>query len=224
MKGKGNRAVSRARKPSPFARVVALIEEARQKVATVANIAQVYTNYEIGRQIVEEEQGGKRRAEYGKQIIKDLSQKLTARFGRGWGTSNLEYMRRFYLIYSAVEISQNTFGESAAVISQTEFGKSAKVLRISGREDLATTSRQIPQFTLGWSHYLLLMRRADPVERPRRKERWWGVRRVTIDARKQGMRRETLDASHVSRLTSCPLVSHLTSHAHPIHRKEPTHD
>ena len=165
MKGKGDKAVSRARKTSLFARVVALIEEARQKVATVANLAQVYTNYEIGRQIVEEEQGGKRRAEYGKQIIKDLSQKLTARFGRGWGTSNLEYMRRFYLIYSTLEISQNTFGESAAVISQTEFGKSAKVLRISDREDLATTSRQIPQFTLGWSHYLLLMRIADPVER-----------------------------------------------------------
>ena len=54
------------RRSSLFARVVALIEEARQKVATVANIAQVYTNYEIGRQIVEEEQGGKRRAEYGK--------------------------------------------------------------------------------------------------------------------------------------------------------------
>ena len=165
MKDKGTKTVSRVRKPSLFARVVALIEEARQKVATVANLAQVYTNFEIGRQIVEEEQGGKRRAEYGKQIIKDLSLKLTARFGRGWGTSNLEYMRRFYLIYSTVEIPQNTFGKSAAEISQKEFGKSAKVLRISGREDLATTSRQIPQFTLGWSHYLLLMRIADPVER-----------------------------------------------------------
>ena len=44
MKGKGNKAVSRARKPSLFARVVTLIEEARQKVAAVANIAQVYTN------------------------------------------------------------------------------------------------------------------------------------------------------------------------------------
>ena len=209
MKGKGNGAVSRARRSSLFARVVALIEEARQKVATVANIAQVYTNYEIGRQIVEEEQGGKRRAEYGKQIIKDLSQKLTARFGRGWGTSNLEYMRRFYLIYSAVEISQNTFGESAAVISQTEFGKSAKVLRISGREDLATTSRQIPQFTLGWSHYLLLMRIADPVERPRRKERRRDVRRVTVGARKQGMRRETV--RRVSSLSSHVLPPRLSS-------------
>lgn len=182
MKGKEKKEVSRARRSSLFARVVALIEEARQKVATVANIAQVYTNYEIGRQIVEEEQGGKRRAEYGKQIIKDLSQKLTARFGRGWGTSNLEYMRRFYLIYSAVEISQNTFGESAAVISQTEFGKSAKVLRISSREDLATTSRQIPQFALGWSHYLLLMRIAYPVERAfyerEATERNWSFRQL----------------------------------------------
>ena len=83
MKDMGNKAVSRSRKPSLFARVVALIEEARQKVATVANIAQVYTNYEIGRQIVEEEQGGKRRAEYGKKVVEELSIKLTARFGRG---------------------------------------------------------------------------------------------------------------------------------------------
>ena len=134
------------RRASLFARVVALIEEARQKVASVANLAQVYTNYEIGRQIVEEEQGGKRRAEYGKQVLIDLSQKLTARFGRGWSVDNLEKMRRFFLLYSHVEIS-------------------AKPLRISNGEDLATTSRHFPQFTLGWSHYLLLMRIADPVER-----------------------------------------------------------
>ena len=134
------------RRASLFARVVALIEEARQKVASVANLAQVYTNYEIGRQIVEEEQGGKRRAEYGKQVLIDLSQKLTARFGRGWSVDNLEKMRRFFLLYSHVEIS-------------------AKPLRISSGEDLAPTSRQFPQFMLGWSHYLLLMRIADPVER-----------------------------------------------------------
>jgi len=205
MKGKEKKAVSRARSASLFARVVALIEEARQKVATVANIAQVYTNYEIGRQVVEEEQGGKRRAEYGKQILIDLSQKLTARFGRGWSVDNLQRMRVFYLLYSSEE-------------------KYATVLRKSDLEDSANTVCQIPKFTLSWSHYLLLMRITDPVERPRRKKRRWGVRRVTVGARKQGMRRETLDASHVSCLTSCSLVSHLTSHAHPIHRKEPTHD
>lgn len=170
------------RKPSLFSRVVALIEESRQKVATVANLAQVYTNYEIGRQIVEEEQGGKRRAEHGKQIIKDLSLKLTARFGRGWGTSNLEYMRRFYLIYSTVEISQTEFGNS-------------------GREDLATTSRQIPQFTLGWSR---VRRETFGVRRK-------GMRRETLDARMMGARHETSDASHASRLTST--TTRLASHA-----------
>ena len=147
------------RRPSLFARVVALIEEARQKVASVANLAQVYTNYEIGRQIVEEEQGGKRRAEYGKQVLIDLSQKLTARFGRGWSVDNLEKMRRFFLLYSHVEISANPLRKSDGD------DKSAKGLRISSGEDLVTTSRQFPQFTLGWSHYLLLMRIADPEER-----------------------------------------------------------
>ena len=112
------------RKPSLADRVIALIEGARQRVAYTANLAQVYTNYEIGRQIVEEEQGGKRRAGYGEKIIEDLSRKLTARFGRGWGTSTLEYMRRFFLLYSPVEISQTVFGESEEKNSQTHLGNS----------------------------------------------------------------------------------------------------
>lgn len=69
MKSVGKKTILRARKLSLFLRVVGIVEEARQKVATVANIAQVYTNYEIGRQIVEDEQSGKRRADYGKQIL-----------------------------------------------------------------------------------------------------------------------------------------------------------
>jgi len=175
MKGKGNKAVSRARKSSLFARVVALIEEARQKVATVANLAQVYTNFEIGRQIVEEEQGGKRRAEYGKQILIDLSQKLTARFGRGWGPRNLRSMRQFYLMYSPVESLEGDLANGFCQIDVEEIhngveeiqgaGKSATVLRKSASADLANGVCRIPKFTLGWSHYLLLMRIADPVER-----------------------------------------------------------
>ena len=176
MMDKGNKAVSRARKPSLFARVAALIEEARQKVATVANIAQVYTNYEIGRQIVEEEQGGKRRAEYGKKVVEELSIKLTARFGRGWSMRSLETIRKFYLIYAP--IPQTVFTESAdndslngvEGIPQTVFaelggGKSATVLWKSDDNNLVNSVSPIPKFTLSWSHYLLLMRIADPVER-----------------------------------------------------------
>ena len=128
--------VKRAKRKDSLAnRVIALIEAARQKVAAVANVAQVYTNYEIGRQIVEEEQGGKRRAEYGKQLLIDLSQKLTARFGRGWGPRNLRSMRQFYLMYSPVESLE---GDLANGFCQIDGGK-----------DLATISRQIPQITLG---------------------------------------------------------------------------
>ena len=164
------------RRSSLFARVVALVEEARQKVATVANIAQVYTNYEIGRQIVEEEQGGKRRAEYGKQILIDLSQKLTARFGRGWSVDNLQRMRVFYLLYSSEVIYATPLRKSP------DAEKYATVLRKSDLEDSANTVCQIPKFTLSWSHYLLLMRITDPVERAfyerEATERNWSFRQL----------------------------------------------
>ena len=68
-------------------------------------------------------------------------------------------------MYSTLEISQTPFGESAMPISQTPFGKSATVLRKSASADSVNSVYQIPKFTLGWAHYLLLMRIADPVER-----------------------------------------------------------
>ena len=193
MMDKGNKAVSRARKPSLFARVVALIEEARQKVATVANIAQVYTNYEIGRQIVEEEQGGKRRAEYGKKVVEELSIKLTARFGRGWSMRSLETIRKFYLLYAP--IPQTLFTESVdndslngvegipqMVFAELGGGKSATVLWKSDDNNLVNSVSPIPKFTLSWSHYLLLMRIADPVERAfyerEATERNWSFRQL----------------------------------------------
>ncbi len=145
---------------SLFERVIALIEAARQKVAAVANVAQVYTNYEIGRQIVEEEQGGKRRAGYGKQVLIDLSSRLTSRFGRGFSVDNLQNMRSFYLMYSTVEIYETTSRKSSV-------------------EKYETPSRK---FTLGWSHYVLLMRIADPVERAfyerEAAERNWSFRQL----------------------------------------------
>ena len=139
--------VKRAKRKDSLAnRVIALIEAARRKVAAVANVAQVYTNYEIGRQIVEEEQGGKRRAEYGKQLLIDLSQKLTARFGRGWRPRNLRSMRQFYLMYSPVESLEGDLANGFCQIDGEEIHngvveiqddrKSATVLRKSDSADL----------------------------------------------------------------------------------------
>ncbi len=81
-------------------KIVVLVTEARQKVASVANTAQVYTYYEIGRYIVEDEQGGKVRAEYGKGVLKRVSERLTERLGKGWSEENLRLMRKFYTLYS----------------------------------------------------------------------------------------------------------------------------
>ena len=66
----------------------------------------VYAYFEIGRHIVEHEQQGEARAEYGKALFKDLSAKLTARFGEGWSYPHLNNIRQFYLVYSSCSVSK----------------------------------------------------------------------------------------------------------------------
>jgi len=105
------------------------------------------TNFEIGRRIVEFEQQGSRRAEYGERIVRELSQKLTAEFGRGFSKRNLEYIRRFYLEYHDVspQIAQTL---SAQLPVRTQ----------SKTQIVQTLSAQFtPAFTLSWSHYIVLM-------------------------------------------------------------------
>ena len=190
---------------------------ARQKVAAVANVAQVYTNYEIGRQIVEEEQGGKRRADYGKQIIADLSLRLTKRFGRGWSEPTLWRVRQFFLLYSdSLNTVEGILGDqnsrnAVERIPQTRFGNSVNsVCQIDNGKDLAIPSHQIPQFTLGWSHYLLLMRIADPIERAfyerEAAERNWSFRQLERMYRTSTFERLQIskDKAKVSALMSRP--------------------
>lgn len=74
----------------------ALINEARTQVVHTVNTVMVATYWEIGRRIVEEEQNGNERAEYGKYLIKNLAEALTADFGKGFGETNLKYFRQFY--------------------------------------------------------------------------------------------------------------------------------
>ncbi len=92
-----------------YNKIAELLKNARKEVVQTVNKTMVYTYFEIGRRIVEEEQKGKARAEYGKQILKGLSGKLTKEFGRGFSVDNLENMRRFYLTYSISEtVSRKT--------------------------------------------------------------------------------------------------------------------
>nr|WP_217425257.1 DUF1016 N-terminal domain-containing protein [Flavobacterium sp. 14A] len=76
------------------------MQNARQQVLRTVNATMTYTYFEIGRMIVEEEQNGKERAEYGKQLLKGLSEDLTKEFGKGFSMRNLEQIRKFYKTYS----------------------------------------------------------------------------------------------------------------------------
>lgn len=79
-----------------YSNVKQVLEDARSNVYRAANFAMVQAYWHIGKLIVEEEQGGKERAEYGDELIQQLSQKLTLEYGKGFNKSNLWYMKQFY--------------------------------------------------------------------------------------------------------------------------------
>ena len=91
-----------------------LLISARTKVVKTVNRTMVLTYFEIGRMIVEEEQNGKQRADYGKQIIKSLSERLTQEFGKGFSQRNLEQIRQFYSVYSNTQTLSAKFNLSSA--------------------------------------------------------------------------------------------------------------
>jgi len=86
-----------------YDRVRSIIETRRGKVYNVANHEMLVTYWEIGREIVEEEQGGSEKAEYGKFIIKKLSERLSTEYGKGYDKTNLFNMRKFYTGYPKVD-------------------------------------------------------------------------------------------------------------------------
>lgn len=86
--------------------IVALLDTARRAAARSVNALTTATYWEIGRRIVEFDQGGSGRAGYGQALLKRLSADLSARFRRGFGTDNLEQMRLFYLAYPSDRISE----------------------------------------------------------------------------------------------------------------------
>ncbi len=129
-------------------KIESLITEARQKVASVANTAQVYTYYEIGRYIIEDEQGGKVRAEYGKGVLKRVSERLTERLGKGWSVDTLENARNFYNIYAK--------SEPVVRKSDVSIKKSEPVVRNLETTENRNQWLRNQRFTLPWSHYQIL--------------------------------------------------------------------
>lgn len=126
-----------------FRDISLILENARKTAKTAVNLSMVYAYYEIGRIIVEEEQKGNQRAEYGKKLLKEISTYLSERFGKRFSVDNLKLMRRFYIVYANDQIGETLFPQFNHL---PEVG--------TGRK-----------FYLSWSHYLKLMRMDNVEER-----------------------------------------------------------
>ena len=135
-----------------FLKVVDLVTQARERVATAVNIAEVYTKFHIGQYIVEYEQKGEARAEYGKAVLKELSKRLTDRLGEGWSYSTLKNIRQFYIVFSKGLTSGCPKSSQKANRWLADYPK-------------AEEHFFEPTFTLSWSHYLILMRVENPAAR-----------------------------------------------------------
>jgi hypothetical protein len=135
--------------------IVALLEAARHAAARSVNALMTATYWEIGRHIVEFEQGGQERAARGQQLLLKLSKDLGQRFGRGFSVDNLEQMRLFYLAYPPQRISETVSRSKAEPLST---GQSETASRNITLEQLA---QALP---LSWSHYVHLVRGTRSVE------------------------------------------------------------
>lgn len=139
-----------------------IVNSCRQTAYRAVNTAQVAMNWLIGQRIVEQEQQGKERAQYGKYAIRMASENLTAEFGRGFSVSNIKSFRKFYVEFKELAIQQ-----AASTESQTAIGQALPA--------------QLPR--LSWSHYERLMRVDNPEARNwymhEAEEQMWGYR--TLD-------------------------------------------
>jgi len=127
-----------------LAGVTALLESARHAAARSVNAVMTATYWEIGRRIVEEEQRGKERADYGEQLVTRLAKDLTSRCGRGFRYRNLYQMRQFYMAYPR--------------ILQTASAKSGRAAPSDKLPFAEVTLRDLGKgFPLSWSHYVRLL-------------------------------------------------------------------
>lgn len=113
-------------------KIIEILNKARQQVVQSVNRAMVYAYYEVGRMIVEEEQNGKERAEYGKQILKELSEELTAEFGKGFSVTNLQQMKNFYVVYGK---QQTMSAKSETPNFQLSWSHYLKLIRIDDKAE-----------------------------------------------------------------------------------------
>ena len=132
-----------------------IVSAARDVSYRMANLMQVIQNWLVGRRIVEQEQQGKHRADYGKHVIELASQVLTDEFGAGFSETQLRNFRKFYLTFSDLQIQQTMPAEFKSRLSTIQQTMPAE----------SSAAGQVLPVQLSWSHYERLIRVTDPEAR-----------------------------------------------------------
>lgn len=144
--------------------IKAIVYSAKQKAYQVADFFQVAANWLIGRRIVEQDQLGRERAQYGKRILQLASEALTAEYGKGYSLTQIKNFKKFYLLFRYLDIKQTALVKSTR-ISQTSSDESSVLTPSKGQtpSDQFEIKFNIPN--LSWSHYERLLRVKDDEER-----------------------------------------------------------
>ena len=138
---------------SLYSEIKKILENARQSAYRSVNFAMVLAYWEIGKRIVEHEQSGKKRAAYGDALLKELSKRLSADFGRGFALASLKNYRQFYLTFSNRPKGSALGSLSSEIISD----KKSSATGSQNSEAIVSKSHAL-RSELSWTHYRLLMR------------------------------------------------------------------
>ena len=165
-----------------------IVSAARDASYRMANLMQVAQNWLIGRRIVEQEQQGKIRAEYGKHVVELASQVLTKEFGQGFSETQIRNFRKFYLTFRELQIQQTVpaeFRSRLASIQQTMPAESSD-------NGIAMPVQ------LSWSHYERLIRVADP------DARFWYMHEAATQQWDYRTLKRNIDSQYYYRLAQTP--------------------
>ena len=146
-----------------------IIDEGRRVVSVAANTVLVQQNWAIGQLIVEGEQKGQRKAEYGKRTLESLAEKLTAEYGRGYDMSNLRYMRLFYLSFPIRDALRHELGWTHYRILMREKDPIAREWYMNECVASGWSSRDLER-QVSTDAYHRLLSAANPDGRKRKKE------------------------------------------------------
>ena len=165
-----------------------IVSAARDASYRMANLMQVAQNWLIGRRIVEQEQQGKIRAEYGKHVVELASQVLTKEFGQGFSETQIKSFRKFYLTFSDLQIQQTM---------PAEFKSRLRQIRQTMPAESSDNGIAMP-VQLSWSHYERLIRVADP------DARFWYMHEAATQQWDYRTLKRNIDSQYYYRLALTP--------------------